>query len=67
MKTVAEFFAGIGLMRLVLERAVWRTVWANDIDEDKHEIYRDVVSGLIAKVEYFLPRPSWSGGWHWEP
>lgn len=40
MKTVAEFFAGIGLMRLGLERAGWQTVWANDIDEDKLEIYR---------------------------
>lgn len=40
MKTVAEFFAGIGLMRLGLERAGWKTVWANDIDEDKLEIYR---------------------------
>lgn len=40
MKTVAEFFAGIGLMRLGLEKAGWSTVWANDIDEDKLEIYR---------------------------
>jgi DNA (cytosine-5)-methyltransferase 1 len=40
MKTVAEFFAGIGLMRLGLDRAGWETVWANDIDEDKLEIYR---------------------------
>lgn len=40
MKTVAEFFAGIGLMRLGLERLGWKTVWANDIDENKLEIYR---------------------------
>lgn len=40
MKTVAEFFAGIGLMRLGLERGGWRTIWANDIDPDKLEIYR---------------------------
>ncbi len=40
MKTVAEFFAGIGLMRLGLERAGWETVWANDMDADKLEIYR---------------------------
>jgi DNA (cytosine-5)-methyltransferase 1 len=39
MKRVAEFFAGIGLMRLGLEKAGWTTVWANDIDEDKQEIY----------------------------
>jgi len=40
MKTVAEFFAGIGLMRLGLERAGWETVWANDMDANKLEIYR---------------------------
>jgi DNA (cytosine-5)-methyltransferase 1 len=33
-KTVAEFFAGIGLMRMGLEQAGWQTVYANDIDED---------------------------------
>jgi DNA (cytosine-5)-methyltransferase 1 len=38
-KTVAEFFAGIGLMRLGLERAGWETTWANDICEDKKRIY----------------------------
>jgi DNA (cytosine-5)-methyltransferase 1 len=39
-KTVAEFFAGIGLMRLGLEQAGWKTVWANDIEEDKMKMYR---------------------------
>ncbi len=39
-KTVAEFFAGIGLMRMGLEQAGWRVVWANDIDEDKMKMYR---------------------------
>lgn len=39
-RTVAEFFAGIGLMRLGLEQAGWHVVWANDIDEDKHNMYR---------------------------
>lgn len=28
-KTVAEFFAGIGLMRMGLERAGWDIAWAN--------------------------------------
>ncbi len=37
--TVAEFFAGIGLMRLGLERAGWRTTFANDIDPRKKAIY----------------------------
>ncbi|MEI8289745.1 MAG: DNA (cytosine-5-)-methyltransferase [Verrucomicrobiota bacterium] len=39
--TVAEFFAGIGLMRIGLEKAGWRTDFANDIDEDKWQMYRD--------------------------
>ena len=39
-KTVAEFFAGIGLMRLGLEQAGWQTVWANDIEENKMRMYR---------------------------
>ena len=39
-RTVAEFFAGIGLMRMGLERAGWLVVWANDIDEDKMRMYR---------------------------
>jgi DNA (cytosine-5)-methyltransferase 1 len=40
-KTVAEFFAGIGLMRIGLERAGWHILFANDIDEDKQEMYED--------------------------
>ena len=38
--TVAEYFAGIGLMRLGLDQAGWQTVFANDIDEKKREMYR---------------------------
>ena len=37
--TVAEYFAGIGLMRLGLDQSGWHTVFANDIDEKKHEMY----------------------------
>ncbi len=40
-KSFAEFFAGIGLMRMGLERAGWRVAFANDIAEDKHQMYRD--------------------------
>ena len=40
-KNFAEFFAGIGLMRMGLERAGWRIAFANDIDEDKQRMYRD--------------------------
>lgn len=38
-KTFSEFFAGIGLMRLGLEEAGWQSVWANDIDPKKVEMY----------------------------
>jgi len=40
-QTFAEFFAGIGLMRMGLERAGWSIAYANDIDEGKHRMYRD--------------------------
>ncbi len=36
----AEFFAGIGLVRLALERQGWKVVFANDIDPKKAEMYR---------------------------
>ncbi|MGC8602797.1 MAG: DNA cytosine methyltransferase [Desulfomonilaceae bacterium] len=38
--TFAEFFAGIGLMRMALERQGWRIAYANDIDTKKYEMYR---------------------------
>jgi DNA (cytosine-5)-methyltransferase 1 len=41
VKTFAEFFAGIGLMRIGLERSGWHIAFANDIDEDKWQMYRD--------------------------
>ncbi|MCB0211480.1 MAG: DNA (cytosine-5-)-methyltransferase [Anaerolineae bacterium] len=37
--TVAEYFAGIGLVRLGLYNAGWQTVFANDFDEKKYEMY----------------------------
>jgi len=40
-KTIAEFFAGIGLMRIGLENAGWKLVFANDIDVDKWQMYKD--------------------------
>jgi DNA (cytosine-5)-methyltransferase 1 len=39
--TAAEYFAGIGLMRLGLDQAGWTTIFANDIDENKHRMYCD--------------------------
>jgi DNA (cytosine-5)-methyltransferase 1 len=38
-KTFAEFFAGIGLMRIALERQGWEAAYANDIDPKKQEMY----------------------------
>jgi DNA (cytosine-5)-methyltransferase 1 len=37
--TAAEYFAGIGLMRMGLDQSGWRTLFANDIDEKKQEMY----------------------------
>ncbi len=45
-KTVAEFFAGIGLMRMGLERTGWRVALANDIDPLKLEMYRSHFGGV---------------------
>ncbi len=36
---VAEFFAGIGLVRVALERAGCRVLFANEINKKKHSIY----------------------------
>lgn len=35
----AEFFAGIGLVRMALENVGFRVTWANDIDPKKHKLY----------------------------
>lgn len=41
----AEFFAGIGLVRMGLERSGWTCEFANDIDPKKLEMYRDQFPG----------------------
>ena len=38
-KSFAEFFAGVGLMRMGLELQEWTAEFANDIDEEKYEMY----------------------------
>jgi len=38
-RTAAEFFCGIGLVRMGLERSGWRVLFANDIDPQKREMY----------------------------
>lgn len=57
--TVAEYFAGIGLIRMGLEQHGWRVVFANDVSEKKYEMYdvffpdaaRHYVVGDIFKVD----------------
>ena len=57
--TVAEYFAGIGLIRMGLEQHGWRVVFANDISEKKYEMYnaffpdaaRHYVVGNIFKID----------------
>ena len=39
-KTYSEFFAGIGLMRMGLQRKGWSVAFANDIDQQKYEMYK---------------------------
>lgn len=54
---VAEFFAGIGLVRLALEPQGFEVAWANDIDSRKAKLYRahfggaDLMEGDIAAVD----------------
>jgi DNA (cytosine-5)-methyltransferase 1 len=40
-KLVAEFFSGIGLMRVGLEKEGWSVAFANDIDDQKVKMYND--------------------------
>src|SRR5690606_12851143 len=45
LSTFAEFFAGIGLVRLALERQGWSAVFANDNDPQKAAMYRANFAG----------------------
>lgn len=45
MMRAAEFFAGIGLVRLALEASGWEVVFANDIDPKKESMYKANFSG----------------------
>jgi len=38
--TVAEYFAGIGLVRMGLRPHGWQVVFANDISGKKYEMYK---------------------------
>ncbi|MCW2524538.1 MAG: DNA-cytosine methyltransferase [Frankiales bacterium] len=50
----AEFFAGIGLVRLGLESAGFRVVWSNDIEPDKHRMYRGQFADPAGHHEFSL-------------
>lgn len=49
--TAADFFAGIGLMRMGLRAAGWRTVWANDYDATKRRLYLHNLRDEQVKLE----------------
>jgi DNA (cytosine-5)-methyltransferase 1 len=38
--TFAEYFAGIGLVRMGIEAHGWRVIFANDISDKKYEMYK---------------------------
>lgn len=40
-KTFLEFFAGVGLVHIGLQRSGWKCVYANDISEKKERMYLD--------------------------
>jgi DNA (cytosine-5)-methyltransferase 1 len=56
-KEFLEFFAGIGLVRLGLEKEGWTCVFANDVNAKKARIYesnfglREMVEGDIENIE----------------
>jgi DNA (cytosine-5)-methyltransferase 1 len=58
-RTVAEFFAGIGLIRLGMERQGWRVTFSNDIDPSKQAMYtthfKDVEPHFVPGDVYDLP------------
>jgi DNA (cytosine-5)-methyltransferase 1 len=50
----AEFFAGIGLVRLGLEAAGFRVVWSNDIEPDKQSMYCEHFQDLPRRHQFHL-------------
>lgn len=50
--TTAEYFAGIGLVRMGLEPHGWQVHFANDISEKKHEMYKAFFSD--AETRYIV-------------
>jgi DNA (cytosine-5)-methyltransferase 1 len=50
-KTVADFFAGIGLVRLALERVGWSEMYALDYSDEKRAIYEAQFGKGVYHVE----------------
>lgn len=50
----AEFFAGVGLARMGLERAGFKVTWANDIEKFKYEMYEGNFGGDCADHTFRL-------------
>lgn len=51
-RSFADFFAGIGLMRMGLERQGWTVAFANDIDLQKYEMYKGHLAD--AEIHYMV-------------
>lgn len=52
--TALEFFAGIGLVRLGLEAAGFKVVWANDIEASKRDMYVGHFKDAAGSTEFDL-------------
>jgi DNA (cytosine-5)-methyltransferase 1 len=50
----AEFFAGIGLVRMGLEKAGFSVQWSNDIDRDKHGMYEGHFKSSSTRHKFVL-------------
>lgn len=64
--TVAEYFAGLGLVKMGLQPYGWQVSFANDISKKKFEMYKAffpnaedhyVVADILIPVSF--PRPLW--------
>jgi hypothetical protein len=54
-RTFLEFFAGIGLTHLGLQRHGWRCIYANDIEEKKRRVYE----ACFGETSYYHVEDVW--------